>query len=191
MDMIKSKTVEESRTKIYAVYEEYETKRLCLNDITFFFSEEDALTEFNNRKKVFLENVEFDTNGEFMYDDAEHADTCVLFIHKRSRYEMYLNVAAVDVKRCERMLLLKEKEKALKEMETALRNLRQAWYECVISFSNAHINEDYLIGEETELAGYPFHMSFDEINVIGWVDAVLERLGKSSVSENEAGREEE
>jgi len=72
-----------------------------------------------------------------------------------------------------------EKVKALIEMKGALTNLKSAWTRCVDAFSNIYINcNDYILGNEYALDEYPFDMSFDEINVAGWVDASLEKIVK-------------
>lgn len=81
---------------------------------------------------------------------------------------------------------MSEEEKALMAMKMALEHLRQTWTECVEAFSNIHIDcNDYIVGGDGEPAGYPFHMSFDELNVVGWVDKTLERIKHSPAFEGQ------
>lgn len=72
---------------------------------------------------------------------------------------------------------MNEKMKALLEMKTAMEHLRKAWIECNDIFSDAHIEcNDYILGSKENEDEYPFHMSFNEMNVVGWIDGCLERL---------------
>lgn len=62
-------------------------------------------------------------------------------------------------------------------MKMALKRLRDAWSLCVESFSDANIDcNDYILGDKECGDEYPFQQSFDEINVIGWIDGCLERM---------------
>lgn len=70
----------------------------------------------------------------------------------------------------------KEMENALLEMKAALVHLKKSWFECVNAFSNAYIDcNDYILGDDGHVE-YPFHKSFDEINVPTWVDGAIERI---------------
>lgn len=72
-----------------------------------------------------------------------------------------------------------EREKAKLEMKVALEHLRNAWLECNNAFSNIFIDcNDYIIGYNENDNRYPFHLSFDEMNVVEWIDGVLKRLSK-------------
>lgn len=66
---------------------------------------------------------------------------------------------------------------ALIDMKHALENLRKAWLECEYAFDSAYIDcNDYILGNEEDYDEYPFHLSFDEVNVVGWIDGVHERI---------------
>ena len=74
---------------------------------------------------------------------------------------------------------MKERESAKIEIKVALEHLRNAWIECNNAFSNIFIDcNDYIIGSGENDNRYPFHLSFDEMNVVEWIDEVLEKLSK-------------
>lgn len=72
---------------------------------------------------------------------------------------------------------MNEKIKALLEMKAAMEHLRKAWIECNDIFSDVRIEcNDYILGSKENEDEYPFHMSFDEIPVVEWIDGCLERM---------------
>lgn len=72
---------------------------------------------------------------------------------------------------------MNEKMKALLEMKSAMEHLRKAWIECLHIFSDARIDcNDYILGSKETEDEYPFHLSFDGVNVVGWIDSCLERI---------------
>lgn len=74
--------------------------------------------------------------------------------------------------------MLSNKEKANQELREALEHLKSAWRECNEAFSNAYIEDinQYVMGSKEEGTQYPFHQSFDDINVVDWIEGILEKL---------------
>lgn len=71
-------------------------------------------------------------------------------------------------------VIMENKLEAKIEMKNALEHLRDAWFECLCIFTDARIEcNDYIMG--TEENEYPFHMSFDELNTLNWIDGCLEK----------------
>ena len=71
------------------------------------------------------------------------------------------------------------KRDAILEMMISLKQLRNAWIQCKCSFSNIFIEcNDYIIGNIETQDEYPFHLSFDDMNVVEWIDGCLERLSE-------------
>ena len=69
------------------------------------------------------------------------------------------------------------KIKALIEMKNALLSLKNAWLKCEYSFSNIYIDcNDYIVGDGEE--AYPFSLSFEELNTIGWIDGAIRKIVK-------------
>jgi hypothetical protein len=78
----------------------------------------------------------------------------------------------------EKRIIIDEHEKAKLEMKDALEHLKSAWLECLDVFGNCYIDcNDYILGSKENEDEYPFHSSFDEINVVGWINGIIERLG--------------
>ena len=77
----------------------------------------------------------------------------------------------------EKRMIPDEINEAKLEMKEALTHLRAAWLECLDTFGNAYIDcNDYILGSKENENEYPFHRSFDEIEVVNWIDGCLERL---------------
>lgn len=72
---------------------------------------------------------------------------------------------------------MEEKRIAILKMKNALKHLRDAWIECEYAFDNSYIDcNNYILGDKETEDEYPFHMSFDDMNTIGWIDGCLERI---------------
>lgn len=90
---------------------------------------------------------------------------------------------------------LKETE-AKKDIIEALKHLRKAWIECNDAFGNIYLDvvNYYILGNKDEENEYPFHMSFDEMNVVKWIDGTIERIeakdNKMEIKYNELSLEE-
>ena len=70
----------------------------------------------------------------------------------------------------------KNKVLALNEMKCALEDLRKSWIKCDYAFGNSNIScNDYITGNSEE-DKYPFHLSFDEMATISWIDSCLEKI---------------
>ena len=70
-----------------------------------------------------------------------------------------------------------EKKKAKLEMWAALLKLQEAWMDCLYAFGNIHIDvNDYILGSEDDGDEYPFQKSFEELNVIPWIEGTIKRL---------------
>lgn len=82
--------------KIYIVYEEYQEERLSPEDMKFFTNKDQAIDEFNARKDNFLYSPDWEISDEFDRDDVTDVNNSVLFIHKTSQTEMYVNVISVQ-----------------------------------------------------------------------------------------------
>lgn len=77
----------------------------------------------------------------------------------------------------ERRMIPDELNEAKLEMKEALRKLREAWRDCDCIFGDYRIDcNDYILGCKENGDEYPFHRSFDEMNVVEWIDGCLERL---------------
>lgn len=65
-----------------------------------------------------------------------------------------------------------------RELLKAVENLRGAWIIAHAAFDNCtNINvNDIILGNEEDGTAYPFTASFDEINVIGWLDGIIENI---------------
>ena len=87
--------------EIYIVYEEYQEERLSPDDMKFFTNKEQAIEEFNARKNNFLYNSEWEISDEFDRDDVTDVNNSILFIHKTSKLEMYVNVISVQTEKGE------------------------------------------------------------------------------------------
>lgn len=88
------------------------------------------------------------------------------------------NFVGVDFK-VEKELTIDKRESAKIEIKVALEHLRNVWIECNNAFSNIFIDcNDYIIGSGENDNRYPFHLSFDEMNVVEWIDGALKRLSK-------------
>lgn len=73
----------------------------------------------------------------------------------------------------------KDEKEAKEELRIAMEHLRESWFECLCIFTDARIEvNDYILGTEGEITAYPFHASFDELNVLTWIDGVLDALRK-------------
>lgn len=71
------------------------------------------------------------------------------------------------------------RNQAKQEMKYALELLRDAWAKCNETFSNAYLDcNNYILGEEESETAYPFHSSFDELNVIEWCDGAIAKIRK-------------
>ena len=80
-----------------------------------------------------------------------------------------------------------EKTRALAEMKAAMEHLREAWIECNDAFSNIYIEcNDYIIGSRENEDEYPFHMSFDELMTVNWIDGCIERMEADLNGRNES-----
>lgn len=74
---------------------------------------------------------------------------------------------------------MEEKDIALVKMKEALEHLRKSWIECNNAFADGYATcNDYILGSVETEDQYPFHMSFDELNVVNWIDGCLERIEK-------------
>lgn len=60
---------------------------------------------------------------------------------------------------------------AKKEVENALKDLQKSWIKCLIAFNNIYIDINDYIDEY-----YPFDKSFDDIEVLEWIENSLENL---------------
>lgn len=73
-----------------------------------------------------------------------------------------------------------KKEEYEKELKSSLLDLREAWIRCLYIFGNIyHDCNDYITNN------YPFDKSFDEIEVITWIDSTLENIEKNSKQEKD------
>lgn len=80
----------------------------------------------------------------------------------------------------EKRMLFDEVNEAKLEMKEALIKLREAWIACNDIFCDYRIDcNDYILGNKGDEDEYPFHLSFDEINVVNWIDGCLERLERN------------
>ena len=71
----------------------------------------------------------------------------------------------------------KDKIEVLFEMKAALEKLRCAWIACEVVFNDGRVDcNDYIIGSEENGTLYPFHLSFDDISVVEWVDGATEKI---------------
>lgn len=67
----------------------------------------------------------------------------------------------------------KKKLESYKRAKTRLEKLRKAWLECEEEFSNIYADcNDYICDD------YPFHRSFDEIDVDLWATTSIEKLNR-------------
>lgn len=65
------------------------------------------------------------------------------------------------------------KTRYLNELKDAMINFVKAWYELEEVFSNIYYDcNEYIVDK------YPFHLSFDEIDVYDWRDSVIELIEK-------------
>lgn len=83
--------------EIYVVYEEYQDERLTTGDMDFFANKEEAIDEFNSRKEDFQYNDEWELSDEFDAEDVTDSDNAVLFIHKTTGLEAYVNIETIKV----------------------------------------------------------------------------------------------
>lgn len=67
---------------------------------------------------------------------------------------------------------MENKRQQLLEMKKALTELKTSWGYCLEAFEKCDEVNDYIVDK------YPFDKSFDEINVIDWVDGCLDRISK-------------
>lgn len=73
----------------------------------------------------------------------------------------------------------KDVKNALVEMKDALTKLREAWIDCDCALGNVYIDcNDYILGSKETEDEYPFHLSFDEMPVVEWIDGAVERIEK-------------
>lgn len=71
----------------------------------------------------------------------------------------------------------REKLESYKRAKIRLRNLREAWLECEEEFSNIYTDcNDYMCDN------YPFHKSFDEIDVCLWTATSIKKLNELIIS---------
>ena len=71
------------------------------------------------------------------------------------------------------------KQITLLQMKVAMENLREAWIQLECVFDSAYIDaNDYILGTRFSEDEYPFHKSFDEMNVTEWIDGCLEKIEK-------------
>lgn len=70
------------------------------------------------------------------------------------------------------------KEKAKQELREALAHLKSAWRECNDAFGSAYIEDinQYIMGSKEDGTQYPFHQSFDDMQIIDWIEGILEKL---------------
>lgn len=62
------------------------------------------------------------------------------------------------------------------ELKNALIKLRKAWIETVSAMSNIDFDcNDYIIED------YPFEQSFDEIDVINWIDKSIKKIDETEI----------
>ena len=143
----------------FRAYDEWECIEICDSDTSV---EEAYYNEFYEEHKFeTLVNEEYETFWNEML---------LWIIHNAPEG----NYQADDL---ERRMIPDELNEAKLEMKEALRKLREAWRDCDCIFGDYRIDcNDYILGSKENGDEYPFHRSFDEMNVVEWIDGCLERL---------------
>lgn len=71
-----------------------------------------------------------------------------------------------------------KKEEYEKELNASMLDLRKAWIRCSLIFGNIYYDcNDYIVDD------YPFDKSFDDMDVINWIDKVIENIEQSQNKE--------
>lgn len=90
---------------------------------------------------------------------------------RQGRYETFIPDSLVG--------LTNEQYEMLGSMKEALIHLKAAWSECLGIFLDCRVEcNQYILGDEEEGTAYPFTQSFDEINVIDWVDGCVSAIDR-------------
>lgn len=84
--------------EVHVVYVEYQEERLKTSDLEFYSDKEEAIEEFNSKKDGFLYSDEYELSDEFDAEDVTDSNNSILFIHKKSRLEAYVNIETIKVK---------------------------------------------------------------------------------------------
>lgn len=84
--------------KIYAVYRNYANKNAPLTRIDFYQDKEKAISEFNVLKDTYLYDEAWKISDFFDSEDVTDSDNSIVFTHKASQTDMYINIETIEVK---------------------------------------------------------------------------------------------
>lgn len=84
--------------KIYAVYRITQNENTPLTSIKFYADKEQAIEEFNSLKDDYLYNDEWEILDMFDKEDVTDSENSIMFTHKASQTDMYINIESVEVR---------------------------------------------------------------------------------------------
>ena len=82
--------------KVYEVYIDYQFDRVTPHEIEYFKEKQDAIDRFNELKNSMTSDWE--TFDEYDEEDITDVNKCVLFTHKGSGEECYIEIYEIEIK---------------------------------------------------------------------------------------------
>lgn len=82
--------------KIYAVYQNYANENTPLTSVKFYTDKERAISKFNALKDEYLYSDDWEISDMFDSEDVTDSDNSIMFTHKTSQTDMYINIETVD-----------------------------------------------------------------------------------------------
>lgn len=83
--------------EVYAVYMNYANENTPLTSIKFYTDKERAIEEFNCLKDEYLYNDEWEISDMFDKEDVTDSGNSIMFTHKASQTDMYINIESVEI----------------------------------------------------------------------------------------------
>ena len=82
--------------KIYEVYIDYQFDRVTPQEIEYFIEKQNAINRFNELKNSM--NPDWELDDEYDEEDITDVNNCILFTHKGSGEECYIEIYEIEVK---------------------------------------------------------------------------------------------